>query len=593
MAKLKKKNPNSSNKKEDPVIKAFEFFFGVGDSQEFMDQVVENFDENDNAQQDKPQTVEETNYTTNYYTNQVINNSTYNQRIVRNVYGFPVNYNNPKYRRKSLNRVNQPENILPTEIDNQTSTQTVSTSISVKQSSLDDASTYGRLKFNPLSTQKIQIKRKAPVKNIAIQFDIIKQRAIENFNKAQNGETTPIEDSGYLLTPSKLSKSGKGNILLGFSSINALSQAYRILSSQAFIEPTNEIATDFEEIEINDQIRDLKFEGEATRVSNNIAFKLGYSDEDFAKKTLEEIIIDYGLKQYELDSATANKNANAKTADELVTSNKIGENAPINIEQLVISVISSIFYRNGFHRFPATLPKSMVFDTDEYKNPSDQPKIFIDDHLEFQEYLLNGIDALFGQFPAEFNYEYIDSQGKKQKTKIKIPNLAEGLTELIAVALNTQNNSETSVALGLKNLVETVKALNVAISASDWAKANGEYLGYKFKETEKEVPLTFTPNAKNIKEALKDSTGKTLSVENVDGDALGDDLKKILIAAEVIKAAFVQPFNGKDGFLTGDGIKKRIEKDKEQYDQSWQDTLNKFNKKTGSNDPILKDKSTQ
>ena len=76
-------------------------------------------------------------------------------------------------------------------------------------------------------------------------------------------------------------------------------------------------------------------------------------------------------------------------------------------------------------------------------------------------------------------------------------------------------------------------------------------------------------------------------------DILGDDLKKILIAAEVIKAAFVQPFNGKDGFLTGDGIKKRIEKDKEQYDQSWQDTLNKFNKKTGSNDPILKDKSTQ
>ena len=149
-------------------------------------------------------------------------NSTYNQRIVRNVYGFPVNYNNPKYRRQALNRVNQPENILPTEIDNQTSTQTVSTSISVKQSSLDDASTYGRLKFNPLSTQKIQIKRKAPVKDIAIQFDIIKRRAIENFNKAQNGETIPIKESGYLFTISKLTKSGQGNILFGLNSINAL-----------------------------------------------------------------------------------------------------------------------------------------------------------------------------------------------------------------------------------------------------------------------------------------------------------------------------------------------------------------------------------
>jgi len=349
------------------------------------------------------------------------------------------------------------------------------------------------------------------------------------------------------------------------------------------MEPTNNIVTDFEEVEVDDKFKEFTINGKAEPKVKPMWELLGYSEEDFKEKTFEDVIKDFGEVQYKLEN---DPNKNVKEAKDLVTSNKIGDRKIENIEQFVTYLISSIFYRSGFHRFPATLPESLLYDTEKYGENNEQPKIFIEDALEWQEYLLKNLDGILGQFPLTFTYKKNkDDEG----TKVSIPNIGEALTELIGVGINTQNNSEASIAIGMKNLVESAKAGNAAIIASDIARANATFLGYKSREKEKEIPYAFNPEGETLEEALEDSTQKIITLENQDKGALIDDIKTILISSGIIKAALMQPFRGKDGFITGDGIREQKKKDKEKYDKAWDVLIKEYNdtsnRKGGGGEP--------
>ncbi|MBD2394598.1 hypothetical protein H6G11_10075 [Cyanobacterium aponinum FACHB-4101] len=309
-------------------------------------------------------------------------------------------------------------------------------------------------------------------------------------------------------------------------------------------------------------------------------YKLGYEENEFENKTIEDIIKDYGKKQYEVRQST-----------QTPTINPIKDFNIENNEQLIVHFLASLFFRNGFHRLPAKVPESLLLDRDKYKNPKDQPTINIDDNLEFTEYLIRNLDAIFGLFPLEFNF----TDEKGDKNKIKVPNISEALIEILGLLLGVQSNTDANIAIGMKTLVEAAKAGNASIIASDIARANAEYLGYKSKETQKEIPYSFTPNQTNLKDSLKDSKQKIVSFENVDKDNLTDDIKNILIAAQIIKAALVQPFNGADGFMTGDSIRDLKKDFQDKYNEEWESLLDYYANPNNANKPFknakIKDKS--
>ena len=538
---------------------------------------------------------DETAYTeiqNNYVYNTYVTNTQVNNPVVPQFFPPKYNYKTPPKVWRSPPQISLPDPILPTDIDNQTATTTpVGSSINVGAAVQLDRYKMGKLIFHPHSTNKKGIRRKVPKNFLALEYQKAQQEAINAISKLKNGEPTPIEYSGWLVSNSNLDGlRGDGHILMGINSISALAQTYRALSSIATIEPTNEIPVEYESLDIYDKVTPLKFNGKIeTMPTDDLASKLGYTEQEFKQKTVEDVIKDYGKKQYD-----ASKNL-VQTGQAQPTINLIADFGIENLEQLAVHILASQFFRSGFHRLPAKVPESLLFDTEKYKNPKDQPTILIDDNLEFSEYLLKNLDGILGQFPLSLKYKTADNNGSIQEKTIKIPNIAECLAEILGSNLAIQSDTNTSLVMGMKNLAESAKAGNAATLAADIARANAEYLGYKSREIKKEIPYSFTPGQYNIRDALKSSMQKMVSFKNVDDEQLVDDIKLILIAAQIIKGALVQPYK-EGGNVTGDGIRETQRAYQEKYDKEWDEFLNSYNSNNSSK-PFkkakIKDKPSQ
>jgi hypothetical protein len=248
-----------------------------------------------------------------------------------------------------------------------------------------------------------------------------------------------------------------------------------------------------------------------------------------------------------------------------------------NLPDLVRHFLASLYFRSGFHRFPAEVPQWLLdIEDKEGKDKDKKENAYISDNLHFQEWTVRQLDALFGQFPIKIKYR--DAQDKEQE--LILENIAETLAELTGLGLNIANDSDTSVAIGMKNLVETTKAANIALAASDYAKANAEYLGYRSKEYTREVPLTFTPKAESMKEILKESKQKVVGFRFDDKEDLQEQINKLLLVSQMVKAALFMPWKPGQK-ITGDWIKDQNEKIKTQGDEDWKALLRRLNNPEG------------
>lgn len=475
-------------------------------------------------------------------------------------YQRPLPSNSP-YRPYPQTTITEPPKRLPTEVDNQTATNTpIGASISVrKQQEANENVNRGVLKFNPLSTQYKQKLRKIPSKQLVAEF----KEAQERGKKAQENKLLKpqkIEHLGFLVTTSNLAGfKGDGSFLYGLESVSALSQTIKAMNSLTLISPSNEIPTTYTEQLIDDDYKKLDFKGFAERLE----------DEELKKLLGIDFINDLTKDNFTIESLI--KNIGTKSYNDSTNPNKLPKESIDNLAEFFINLIASLFFRSGFHRFPATLPEYL--NQDETINKHDKT-IQIDDLLEFQEYFLKNFDSIVGQFPLKLK---IKKDNDIQE--IKLPNIAEALTELVFMALDITKNADQAVIIGLKNLAETIKGSNVAIVTEQIVRGNAEYLGYKTKESKLEIPLTITPNADNIQDYLKDSKQAIVGFENVDKDDLQADLKNILLASQIIKAALMQPFSRNNSSpITGDAIKKQKQKDQERYNKQWDQLMNEYSK---------------
>jgi hypothetical protein len=235
---------------------------------------------------------------------------------------------------------------------------------------------------------------------------------------------------------------------------------------------------------------------------------------------------------------------------------------------------SSLFYRLGLHRFPATLPEYLVGQGEE----ADKNTVTISDNVSLQEWMIKNLDALFGEFPLQMKYKNIE--GEEQL--LQVNNLAETLAEFMGIMIDVATNSDTSIQLGFKNLVETTKAANSAIAAFDYAKGNAEYLGYRGKEKNRKIKISYSPGKESISEALKESEVNVVGFENIDKETLREDLGKAMIILQILKAGSYFPWKPGQSF-TGDDIRKRREEETDKKDKDWQAFLSKLNNPSGIN----------
>nr|MCC5641207.1 hypothetical protein [Nostoc sp. CHAB 5844] len=179
---------------------------------------------------------------------------------------------------------------------------------------------------------------------------------------------------------------------------------------------------------------------------------------------------------------------------------------------------------------PAAVPNSLV-----KKNSGTRQ---IESLAQYIAYSVIQTNAQFGQFPQEIKIKDADltQQGDQQQT-VTMPNLAEAIAEIVGLLLVLRSESAANLVATVNAMIEAGSAKQSAILASDYGAANAEFLGYKGKQIERQVPFTFVPGEAQLDKMLKAGEVKVKGWDNADKNDLNDLVAPILEMAAMYRAA--------------------------------------------------------
>ncbi|MBD2090975.1 hypothetical protein H6F67_14055 [Microcoleus sp. FACHB-1515] len=211
--------------------------------------------------------------------------------------------------------------------------------------------------------------------------------------------------------------------------------------------------------------------------------------------------------------------------------------------QLLAAIMATNYFRSGLQRLPATVPTQLA----ESNNNTTK----IQDAMSWNEWEIKQMDGLLGAFPLPIKYK--DSSGETKE--IKLQNVSEALAEIVGIALSLNADTDVLISLGFKGVLEAIGARIAATTATDYASANAEYLGYRTKQERREVKVSVNTGTTNMKEALEE-TIRVVPKIKFDGKTDQQELfDRILVACEIIKSVFYRGWNMGDP-LPGDRIRE-------------------------------------
>ncbi|ELS04922.1 hypothetical protein Xen7305DRAFT_00046580 [Xenococcus sp. PCC 7305] len=479
---------------------------------------------------------------------------------ITNVYNQPTTINI-----LSDDSINIPTSNLPIEESIEQSGQTA-TKITIGSPITLAASAatkdFGRFVYSPISPETKEIQR-----IVSSDFEeSFKDAVLESTEKylTSKVEGTPLDplDSITYLLPSLLrGNRGEMTLVVGVCPLRILSQYYSATRVNAAIGILDEIPSKIE------------------FTNKEISFTLGTENEENLKidlnSDLQDIFGDYLNKEVDwyaelkkiaetqLDSVT--KEAIATETDSLVG--------------ILLNSLAVYYNKLGLDNFPITAPETITQPLyDDEGNPL-EPKT-VDNH-NFSEFLIwqfKIIDELFGRFPIDIQIEDSDLiKVGDQPVKIRLPNLAETLAELVGKSLFTEAKIDALLPIALKNLAESGSTRQQVIKNYYLAIAAQEYLGFKTKQKTTEVDLLFNPKIvdeneveKTLAKALQNSKIPIKIEEIDDNNTLEAQMATVVEVARMMKARYWKSFSA-NGDL------------KEQIKKRFQD-LSKIHKKTDNPD---------
>lgn len=154
--------------------------------------------------------------------------------------------------------------------------------------------------------------------------------------------------------------------------------------------------------------------------------------------------------------------------------------------------------------------------------------ISIESLADLMFWQMDQLDALMGAYPIEIEIEDSDlTKEGNQNKKISIPNQAEGMAELLGLALTIKRDTHATLIAAIKAMAEAGMSKQLGIKTLDVALSNAEFLGYKLEQKKKKIPSLFTPGGKDTTETLQEKEIEIVTYENTDKNDLQDDLKTL------------------------------------------------------------------
>lgn len=159
-------------------------------------------------------------------------------------------------------------------------------------------------------------------------------------------------------------------------------------------------------------------------------------------------------------------------------------------------------------------------------------------------WFIKQFDAIAGQFPVEIEIKDTDptKQGD-QKEKVVIPNLAEGIAELLGSSLGTNINTNTLINICIRGMIESGSAKVEALKSRYISQAIADYLAFDAEETKTKVPLMFTPGKMNLDDILVEQEQDVGLYNYKDDRDFKGEMTELLFAASIIRAVHYKRVN--------------------------------------------------
>lgn len=336
-------------------------------------------------------------------------------------------------------------------------------------------------------------------------------------------------------------------------------------------------------------------QGEVTKSLMGIELLNKILDFDWGVKgTPDDILKGWGLMQYapggESESfkntvISAINNGKINDLMKSIQGSTDGNKVEISsLPQLLTHLASADYFRSGHHRYPQEVPHSMNRRTWEQGKPN---LMEIGDAGHYQEWIVDQLDALLGQWPTKVRIKTRDKNGNpvmgedgKEGELVELPNLAEGMAEILTLLFNVDILTEHNHQLQIKSIIENFKDFNQNTMTYDHVVAISKFLGYHGETYSEKVKIPFTPKAKSLKEFQKPSEPNQIRWRITDAVILKEEMLKMAINAAKAASAVWQKYKPGD-MIPGERIKEQRQAEQERTDEQWAKFLQNQNQPTG------------
>ena len=239
-----------------------------------------------------------------------------------------------------------------------------------------------------------------------------------------------------------------------------------------------------------------------------------------------------------------------------------------SLPELLEGLMAVDFHRLGGTEYPAEVPVDL---TDDDENA---PTMILHGQADFNAWQLRQMDAISGAYPMRLKYR--NAEGDEEE--IVIANQAEALLELLGLSLGIASDTDILTQVGIKTLAEGTKTQVLSLRAADFSEAIAEYMGFRMKEDQRDLPLTYSPGKDSLADVLTEGRMKVRRYEFADKSQLTEVLTQLLIASQIIKSALTFPL---DGLLPGERMKEDQDGLTDQGDQVWAEFLQSIRDRSG------------
>ena len=193
----------------------------------------------------------------------------------------------------------------------------------------------------------------------------------------------------------------------------------------------------------------------------------------------------------------------------------------------------------GVENYPITVPESFITEYTSDGNPIQVKTKELNSLTEFLHWYVERFDELMGQWevPIEIKDNDPTTPGD-QPQRLKLPNLAESIGEIMQLLLQISVDSELHTNMLTRGLIEAAQDKQQNFITYKAIFSIVEYLGFKFNDVLAEMPLSIQPSAKTFDKLLQNTTVKVPTIDYDEKFNLQADLMRMRKMASILDSVY-------------------------------------------------------